>query len=104
MEMPRLSRSIKKAIRLDRDAVGGYKPIVLYESPEGKKKKGTPGIRVLDKTVRRSIKAQQAFLDRYMSLHEQSNTKKRDGWVIDLAPNVMYAGRTFVKRLKIRIP
>jgi hypothetical protein len=101
MEMPRLSKSVKRAIRLDRDASGAYNPVVLYESPSAKKKKSAPGIRMLDKTLRRSINAQKAFLDRYMNLHERSKTKKRNGWIIDLAPNVMNAGRTFVKKLKI---
>ncbi|HXA50698.1 MAG TPA: hypothetical protein VNV86_10360 [Candidatus Acidoferrum sp.] len=104
MEMPRLSKSVKKVIRLDKDASGAVKPVVLYESPQGKEKKSATGIRLLDKSVRRSIEAQQAFLERYMSLHDRSNTKKRNGWVIDLAPNMMDAGQKFVKKLKIDEP
>lgn len=101
MEMPRLSKSVKKAIRLEKGPSGEYKAVTIYESPEPKKKKGFTGFRILDKSLRRSIGAQKAFLDRYLSLHEQSNHKEKDGWVMDLAPNMMKSGRTFVKKLKI---
>ncbi len=101
MEMPRLSKSVKKVVRLDRDPVGAYKPVVLYESAPGKKKKGGTPMRILDKTLRRSISAQQSFLDRYMKLHNRSNTKQRNGWLVDIAPNMMNAGRKFVKTLRV---
>ena len=101
MEMPRLSKSVKRAIRLERGPSGEYKPVTIYESPQRKKKKGFTGFRILDKSLRRSIGAQKAFLDRYLSLHEQSNSKKRNGWVMDLAPNMMKSGQRFVKKLKI---
>ena len=101
MEMPRLSKSVKKAIRLEKGPSGEYKPVIIYESQQAKKKKGSTGFRVLDKALRRSIDAQKAFLDRYLSLHERSNSKEKNGWVMDLAPNMMKSGRTFVKKLKI---
>ena len=105
MEMPRLSRSVVKAVRLETDRSGSYTPIVIYKRPQSKKKKGSPGLRVLDRTLRRSINAQKAFLDSYMSAHGQSNTKKKDGWIIDLAPNLMTAGRNGVKKLRLnRLP
>jgi len=105
MEMPRLSQSVISAVRLEKDASGGFKPVVIYQKPQRKKKKESPAVKLVDKSLRRMIKAQKSFLDRYMSLHDQSNSKKKDGWVIDLAPNLATAGRTGVKKLKLdRLP
>jgi hypothetical protein len=105
MEMPRLSKSVVKAVRLEKDHSGALTPIVIYKKPLAKKKKGTPGFNLMDKSLRRMVNAQKAFLDTYINSHAQSNAKKKDGWVIDLAPNLMMASRNGVKKLRLnRLP
>jgi hypothetical protein len=103
--MPRLSKSVVSVVRLQKDSKGDLTPVVLYRKAEGKKKKESPALKALDKGLMRVVRSQQAFLDSYTSRHDASQTKKADGWAIDLAPNIIEAGRTAKKKLKInRLP
>jgi hypothetical protein len=102
MEMTRFGKSVIRVVRLDKDGGGCYTPVTLYEKPEGKKKKGSLLLRKVDKHNMRLVKAQHAFLDSYTSRHDESNRKKKDGWLVDLVPNVVESGRTAGKKLKIR--
>jgi hypothetical protein len=100
MEMPRLSGSVVSAIRLERDASGDLKPVVLYTRPQAKKKKGSPWMKAIDKGFMRVIEAEKTFLETYKAKHDKSNAKKKDGWVLDITPNVWDAGRAAQKKLK----
>jgi hypothetical protein len=100
MEMPRLSKSVVSAVRLERDASGDLKPVVLYRKPQAKKKKGSAVIGTLDKGLMRLVRVQQAFLNTYTEKHDQSNAKKKDGWVLEMTPNLVDAGRAAQKKLK----
>jgi len=104
MEMPRLGKSVISVVRLEKDLSGELKPVVLYKKAEGKVKKQSVGLKTLDKGLMRLVRAQQAFLQSYVSHHDVSKTKKADGWLIDLAPNLLEAGRTAQKKLKLNLP
>jgi hypothetical protein len=101
VEMPRLGKSVISVVRLEKDSRGDLKPVVLYKRAEGRVKKESPGLKALDKGLMRVVRAQQAFLDSYVSRHDNSKTKKADGWAIDLAPNILEAGRVARKKLKL---
>lgn len=102
MEMPRLSKSVEKVIRLDSDGAGHYTAVTVYEKPEGKKKKGSPVLRKIDKGNMRVLKAQREFLDDYKERHDKSNLERKDGWILDLPANVIEAQRKARKELKLR--
>jgi Family of unknown function (DUF6312) len=72
---------------------------LLYERETRKRKKGSPGLRQVEKLIRRGIKATQTGSDRYLERHQRSNEKRRDGWLRDLALNVAKANRKGVKVL-----
>ena len=101
MELPRLSESVVRVVRLEKDAGGGLRPVVIFQKPQAKKKKGSPVLKSLDKGVRRLVKAERAMLDAYQSRHDESNSRRKDGWVIDLAPNVLESARSARKKLKL---
>ncbi|AGP33719.1 hypothetical protein SCE1572_03935 [Sorangium cellulosum So0157-2] len=46
--------------------------------------------------------AQLAASQAYLSRHERSTQKRRDGWALDLTPNVIRAMRTGAKQVKLR--
>jgi hypothetical protein len=74
-------------------------PIVVYERKR-KKRKGTAMFRRLEKLLRSSMRAQRAFADEYLRLHDESNVKKRDGWMKDGMYNQARAGRKAMKVLR----
>jgi hypothetical protein len=101
MELPRLNESVVRVTRLDRTSTGAYTPVVLFEGPQATKKKGSRIFRELERAQLRAISAGRTFLDTYSRHHEESNAKRKDGWVIDMAPNLLEAGIKASKKLKL---
>ena len=105
MEFPRLTHSVVRVTRLEPAPGGVYTPVVLFEQPSAKKKKGSRILRELERGERRAITAGRTFLDTYSRRHEESNIRRKDGWVIDMAPNVVEAGLAASKKLRLfRLP
>lgn len=99
MEALRVGKQVKSIVQLEKDAYGQYVPVSLYVEA-GKKKRGTRGARAASKVIRRLAQAQQAYMDTYLSRHDRSNGKRRDGWLRDLPLNVMRATRSGTKKLR----
>ena len=71
----------------------------LYAAQRKKRKKGSPGLREVDRLVRRSGRAQRAIIDTYQERHDRSNRKRRDGWLDDLNRNVFKANAKGLRKL-----
>lgn len=70
--------------------------------PKRKKKKHSKGlIKIWERLARRSADANQRAADDYVSRHERSNRKRRDGWLRDYSYNWMRAQREGGKKLKL---
>src|SRR5688572_23119782 len=104
MERLRLGQSVQSVVQLQKDSTGGgYTPVVIYKKPGRKKKKSSPGpLRIVERAVRNLANAQQAFASSYLSRHNQSNQKEKDGWIPELAQNVWRARRTGARKLKLK--
>ena len=103
MERLRLGKSVQSVVQLQKDSTGGgYTPVVIYKKVGRKKKKSSQGLRIVERAVRNLANAQQAFASSYLSRHNQSNQKEKDGWIPDLAQNVWRARRTGARKLKLK--
>ena len=65
----------------------------IYSKKKGKKKQST-GLKDLGRAVNRVAKAVRRGADSYVTRHEKSNTKRRDGWLVDFDRNVLRADRS----------
>ncbi|MEI6666773.1 MAG: hypothetical protein WCP29_01355 [Acidobacteriota bacterium] len=92
MEQSRPISSIRKVILLKTDEAGAVTPVVLFEAAE-KKKKSTRILRPLEKLARHAATAESTFASDYLSRHERSNAKKKDGWIRDIVPNLAKAAK-----------
>jgi hypothetical protein len=100
MEMPRLGKSVRKVVVLQKNADGEFTPTVIYKSAT-KKRKVSSTLSPLEKGVRRAARAQVAFANAYFDKHNRSNEKQKDGWLTELIPNVANAGKKARKKLRI---
>jgi hypothetical protein len=100
MDMPRLSKSIRRITVLQTDPSGHLAPVVVFRRGRSRKK-GTRGFRIFERGTRRVMKAQRRAAGSYLSRHDKSNTKRRDGWIRDLPLNVVRAGQKMRKSLKL---
>ena len=106
MEMPRLSKDIRKVVQLQRDQDGTLVPNVIYKA-EGRKKKGTSMLRPLERSVRKVMRSQSEFAGTYLGKHSRSNQKRTDGWIKDITSNVAKAeskGRKALMKNGLRWP
>jgi hypothetical protein len=70
---------------------------------ERKSRRGSKRLRPLEKAVRRMSRAEGTAADEYLSRHERSNRKKKNGWAKDFGKNMTRSSRKGMKKLKIRI-
>jgi hypothetical protein len=101
MDIP-VGKSIRRISVMQRDPAGNIVPVVVYRRRRSKKK-GTRGFKGFEKATRRMMEAQRSAADSYLSRHNKSNSKRRDGWIRDFPVNVVRAGETMRKSLKLPI-
>jgi hypothetical protein len=100
MQISRMNKSVKKVIQLEKDSAGKPAPVVLYKR-SGDRKKMSSGLRPLEKAVRRLVTAESAALNTYLDKHERSNQKSKNGWLKDMVPNMVDAGKEGKKKLRL---
>ncbi len=88
-------RSVKRIVVLQEDWTGTVQPQVVFRE----RRKGSRGLRPLEKAIRRLNVAQGTAAGVYLEGHERSNSKKRNGWFKDLRKNLARAGRRGGKKL-----
>lgn len=100
MKIARINKSVLRVVQLQKDNAGNVVPVVLYKKSGGKKKMSGP-LRPVEKAIRRLATAQQSFADTYVDKHHRSNRKNKDGWVRDIVPNIVDAGKNGRKKLRV---
>src|SRR5688572_23709250 len=90
MEMPRLNKSVRRVVKLDRDDKGALVPTLIYKS-RAKKKKSSSALKPIEKMARRVARSQARAADTYLRKHDRSNEKRKGGWMKDIVPNLTNA-------------
>ena|SRR5688572_19816949 len=98
MEMPRLGKSVRSVVLLQRDETGNLTPTVIFKT--ARKRKVSRLLKPLEKSVRKIASAQVASADKYYDKHNRSNQKRKDGWLRDFVSNVVDAGKSGEKKLR----
>ena len=98
---PRRKLPLKSVYILQVGADGSVQREKLYG--QRKRRRGSKRLRPLEKAVRRMTTAQGTMADNYLTRHNQSNRKKKNGWIKDLDKNVYRSSRKGLRKLKIRI-
>jgi hypothetical protein len=99
MDSFRFGKSVQSVVVASPEGETDAAPVIIYSRKNQKKKKGSPGLRLLGKGVRSAFDAQRDFGATYETAHDRSNVKKRDGWLRDLGSNLSKAGRKAMRKL-----
>jgi hypothetical protein len=83
---------IKRVTVIKRDGRGQILSRDAYEG-ERKTKKQSKALRPMEREVRRMMEFQQDVIQNYLSRHQRSNEKRRNGWLSDMPGNVIRAVR-----------
>jgi len=99
MDLPRLSKSVRRVTVLQQDGSGVMTPVTLFKRGR-KKKKGSRLLRPGEDAVRMFAEVGDRATGTYLRRHKKSNRKRKDGWVRDAASNWIDAGRKGLKEIK----
>lgn len=99
MDMPRLSKSVRRITVLQRDESGNATSVVLYKRGR-KKKKGAKLLKPVEKLARTVADASDAATGTYLRRHKKSNRKHKDGWVRDFPNNLVRATTKAAKEVR----
>jgi hypothetical protein len=100
----RYEREIMHEIDLVHQETADGKPrVIVYRRRrvEGRKKKGSQGLRVIERAVDQLARATQSFSSTYEQGHRSANRKKKDGWARDLNDNLYRAARNANKKIDV---
>ena len=81
----------KRVTVLTRDA-GGNLTVKAETTRSTTKKKGTAGLSLVEKIVRTGVNVSATATNSYLTRHNKSNEKKKDGWIKDAPVNVLRSG------------
>jgi hypothetical protein len=76
-----------------RDETGRLIARERYEGEGPRRKKQSKLLKPIERTLRNAVRFETRLLNDYLSRHERSNAKKRNGWVKDLPTNLVRAIR-----------
>ncbi|MBI1241452.1 MAG: hypothetical protein GC195_07870 [Nostoc sp. RI_552] len=82
---------LKRVVVLRSDDSFGGEPDLIYgqkQKRKKKRKKQSKSLSPLEKMVRNMAKKQAKASQTYLDRHEESNKKKKNGWIRDLDKNV----------------
>ncbi len=100
MDMPRLSKLVRRVTVLQKDASGVISPVVIFTRSR-KKKKSTAFVKPVEKLTRSLVDAADATTGHYLKRHKKSNRKHRDGWIRDGAANLVRANAKGLKEVRL---
>jgi hypothetical protein len=100
MDLPRLSKSVRRVTILNQDAATGTRTPVTVFKRGRKKKKGSRLLRPVEDAVRMFADVGDKATRTYVRRHKKSNRKRRDGWLRDVTGNLVDAGRKGLKEVK----
>jgi hypothetical protein len=96
----KMIKGVKRITILGQNTSGDQSAVQVYKVKR-KSKKGTRGLRGIEKAARRVLTAQNTQVSDYLDRHKRSNGKRRDGWLRDAAVNVVRSHRKGMKKLKL---
>ncbi len=100
MQAIRLGNKVVSITVLQQNAAGEVTPVVLFEQKE-KRSQSTPVLGTIEKILEQMMDAEMEFMSSYRRRFTDSSRKKRDGWLIDIGPNVFRAVRDGMKKIRV---
>jgi hypothetical protein len=98
MDMPRLSKSVRRVTVLNRDGQGSVQALTLYKKGR-KRKKVTRAFKPLERMARRFAAANDRAASTYFRRYKKSNRKRRDGWLREMPENMLRSGSKALRKL-----
>jgi hypothetical protein len=100
MQAIRLGNRVVSITVLQQNTAGEVTPVTLFKKKQ-KKARSSPILGTVEKVLEQMMDAQMEFMDSYRRRFKDSSKKKRDGWLVDMGPNVFRAVRDGAKKIRV---
>ncbi len=100
MQGLRLKRGVTRITLLQQNAAGEVTPVVLFKK-KNKAKKSTWGLGMVEKVIGRALDAQKEAACEMQRRHRSSKRSRRDGWLVEMGPNLFRAVADGGKKLRV---
>ncbi len=100
MAILKLSESVDKIVRLERDPQGHIMPVEVYANPDTSRRT-TKKLRPIERLVKQFVDAQAVIVDDYRERHRRSAERKKNGWFKDLGKNALKSTKRGRKMIKL---
>jgi uncharacterized protein DUF6312 len=78
--------------------------VAVYQEPRKDRAKVSVLTRPFEQGARRLLKAQIVFGEEALGRHEESNRRRRDGWLLEGPANVVESGRKALNKIRKGVP
>jgi len=97
----RLSSKVASVTLLQQNASGEVTPVVLFKSEKKKKRRTTVGLRIAENVLEQLLDAGKETATSYRRRFRDSSRAKRDGWLVDMGPNMFKAVRDGARTIRL---
>jgi hypothetical protein len=95
----RVTKGVESITIIKREEGGGETTRTVYRR-KSRRKRGTEPLDSLGHVVRKIVEGGRLAAEKYLGEHDESNRKKRDGWVRDLPYNVYRATSRGLRKVR----
>jgi hypothetical protein len=94
---------IRRVIVIERQDNTRRASTVYEHEPKGRSRVSMV-TRPLERTAKRLVKADVIFRQELLRRHEESNRRRRDGWILEAPANIIEAGREAYNEARKAVP
>ena len=78
--------------------------VTVYEKKPKSRRRVSMLTRPLERTARQLVKANIVFTQQLLNRHEESNRRRRDGWLLEAPANLVESGRSAYNEARKAVP
>jgi hypothetical protein len=88
-----MDQLVKRVTVIQRSGDGQRKAVTAYQEPRKRRGKVSVWTRPFERAAKRLVRAQVIFGQELIRRGEESNRRRRDGWLLEVPANIAESGR-----------
>lgn len=96
--------SLVKRVTVIQRSGDNAEPVEVYQEPRKKRRKVSVLARPLARAARRLVRAEVVFGNELLRRGEESNRRRRDGWLLEAPANMIESGRKAYNEARKAVP
>jgi hypothetical protein len=99
-----MDRLVRRVTVIQREGDNQRQAVTVYREPRKGRGKVSIWTRPFERGARRLVRAQIIFGQEALRRHDESNRRRRDGWLLEGPANVVESGRKALNEVRKGVP